>query len=386
MIHKEERIQDILKEIRAILSRDITFSSGHVIGSMCTMPHEVAKKIFIEYIDRNAGDLGISLGTAEIEKKVINWIAKQVGGSDQVVGNIVSGGSEANLLGLYAARKHKKVRGKAKIIASEAVHVSIEKAADILNMDLVKVPVNKENYNVDATSFEKHIDKNTVGIVGVAGTTGLGIIEPIKDLSELAEKYDLHLHVDAAFGGYVIPFLKRLGYNVPEFGFALSNVLSMTVDPHKMGMAPIPAGGTLFRSEEVKKRIEFTIYYLSGGSVKSATITGTRPGAPIIATWALIKYLGVDGYTRIVKNAMELTEWFSKEIEAMKGVELVIKPVMNIVGIRPTNKALDFVEKELRKRGWAISRFPEFLRVVIMPHVKKEHLEQFLLDLEEIVR
>ena len=383
---QKEKLDKILYELENILAEDLEFSSGKVIGSMCTIPHKIIWNFFCKYINKNAGDLGISLGTAKIEREVITWLTKLVEGGANTVGNIVSGGSEANLLGLYAARKYKKVEGKPKIIASDAVHISIDKAADILNMDLVKVPTNKETYNVDVTLVEEAIDKSTVGLVGVAGTTGLGVIEPIKELSELAEQYDLHLHVDAAFGGYVIPFLKRLGYNMPDFGFNISHVLSLTIDPHKMGLAPIPAGGILFRSEEIRKRIEFTIYYLSGGATKLATITGTRPAAPIIATWVLSKYLGMEGYTEIVKNVMEITNWFTKQINQINGVELVIKPTMNIIGIRPTNKSIDFVEKELRKKKWAISRFPNFLRIVVMPHVKKEHLEQFLDDLEEILR
>ena len=381
-----KEIQEIIARLEEILKEDIPFDSGKVIGSMCTKPHEIAAEVFKKYIDRNAGDYGISRGTAKIEREVILWLSKILGGDERVVGNIVSGGSEANLLGLYSARKHKKISGRPEIIASEAVHISIDKAADILGLKLIKVPPDRDTYNMDLAAVEDKINENTIALVGVAGTTGLGIIEPIKELSQLALEHDLHLHVDAAFGGFVIPFLRDLGYNVPEIGFHLKGILSMTVDPHKMGMVPIPAGGILFRDETVRERIKFNIYYLSGGPTRSATITGTRPGAPIIAAWVLINYLGIEGYKNIVKQVMELTSWFSKRIEELDGVELVIKPVMNIVGIRPTEKSIDAVEIELRKRGWAISRFPSFLRVVIMPHVKKEHLEKFLSDLEDILR
>ena len=104
-----------------------------------------------------------------------------------------------------------------------------------------------KSFRVEPSSVTQLIGKNTVAIVASAGSAELGAIDPIASLSKLALDYRVYLHVDAAFGGLVIPFLKDLGYSAPDFDFHCEGVQSITVDPHKMGMSSIPAGGILFR-------------------------------------------------------------------------------------------------------------------------------------------
>ncbi|MED5330837.1 MAG: pyridoxal-dependent decarboxylase, partial [Planctomycetota bacterium] len=203
--------------------------------------------------------------------------------------------------------------------------------------------------------------------------------DPIGDLSDLAEERGLHLHVDAAFGGFVLPFLSG---PVPPFDFQLPGVSSITVDPHKMGLSVQPAGGLLFRDAALAVPVQVDVPYLAGGATSHATITGTRTGAAVLATWALMRHLGRSGYREVVERCMDLTADLVAAVEQVEGVEVVMSPTMNIVGIRPTEGGVEGLSASLRSSGWAIGQFATHVRVVLLPHVKGGHLERFVADLK----
>jgi len=254
--------RQILKELNDRLKGDFTYESGKIIGSMCTLPHPFAQKVYARFIDKNLGDAGLFPAVAQLEKEVIEMLGALLS-NVEASGHIVTGGTEANLLALWAAKRiSKKENGE--VIVPVSVHCSFDKAADLLGLKVVKVGLNS-SFKVDVEAVKKAVNQRTIGIVGVAGTTGLGVVDPIAELSEIAVEKGLYLHVDAAFGGFVLPFLKVLGFNVPKFDFSLEGVSSITVDPHKMGLAPIPAGGILFRDNSVEDAITWNVSYLAGG-------------------------------------------------------------------------------------------------------------------------
>ncbi|RLF81796.1 tyrosine decarboxylase MfnA [Thermococci archaeon] len=373
--------EELFTELEKRLKIDLTFDSGKILGSMCTYPHPLAQKIIQKYIDRNLGDLGLHRGSKEIEEEAVQMLGELLH-LKRAYGNIVSGGTEANILAVRAFRNVSNVE-KPELILPESAHFSFLKASDLLKVKLVWAELNKD-YSVNVKDVESKITDNTIGIVGVAGTTGLGVVDDIPALSDIAVDYGIPLHIDAAFGGFVIPFAKALGYELPDFDFKLKGVQSITIDPHKMGMAPIPAGGIVFRKKKYMDVINVLAPYLAGGKIFQATITGTRPGANAIAVWALLKHLGFEGYKNVVKEAMENALWFAEQIKRLNGVYLIREPMLNIVSFG--SKRLKKIEAELKARGWGISAHRGYIRIVMMPHVKREHLKNFLKDLREILR
>ena len=373
--------EEVLEELRAKTAEDLTFDSGRILGSMCTYPHPFAVKIVREFIDRNLGDPGLHVGSQRVEREAVDMLANLLG-LGKGYGHIVSGGTEANILAVRAFRNLSDVE-KPELILPESAHFSFIKAGEMLGVKLVWAKLN-DDHTVNVRDVEDKITDNTIGIVGIAGTTGLGVVDDIPALSDLALDYGLPLHVDAAFGGFVIPFAKALGYDIPDFDFRLKGVKSITIDPHKMGMVPIPAGGIIFREKSYIDAISVFAPYLAGGKIWQATITGTRPGANALAVWAMIRHLGFEGYKEIVRRAMELSRWFAAELKKIPGVYLIREPVLNIVSFGTEN--LEVVEEELKRRGWGISAHRGYIRIVMMPHVRREHLEEFLGDLKDILR
>ena len=363
------------KEIFAFLdetkARDTTYE--RVLSAMCTHPHKIAVDAHMQYIESNLGDFGLFPGTHDLELEVMRMMGDLMNGPS-VHGYVTTGGTESNIQALRAMRNICNIRNP-NVIIPESAHFSFDKIADMLEIEIRKAALDSE-FKVDMDSMKSLVDEHTIGLVGIAGSTEFGQIDPIKEMSELAVEKGIFLHVDAAFGGFVIPFLK----NPPAFDFALEGVTSIGIDPHKMGLSTIPSGGLLFRDLKHLHHLQTHTPYLTVDTQYS--LTGTRSGATVAGTYAVMKHLGKDGYRRIVDQCMELTDMVvagAREI----GIEPLIEPVMNVVALDVPDA--DLVRKRLREEfGWQVSitRTPRALRLVLMPHLTTENIELFLHDLK----
>jgi tyrosine decarboxylase / aspartate 1-decarboxylase len=373
----------VLETLSSRLDGDLSFSGESILGSMCTLPHEISSKVYHRYLDRNIGDPGLHPRLQKLEEDTVSMIGNLLGTSS-AAGSLLTGGTEANIVALWGA---KRTGGKRrKVVLPESSHFSFDKAADLMDLQLCKIPVDRQG-RVKLDQYLAAVDDSTMVMVAVAGTTGLGAVDPVEEIAETALKRNIPLHVDAAFGGFVLPFLAPLGYPSPPFDFSLKGVHSITIDPHKMGRCAIPAGALLYRDKEAAKASETAVSYLSGGETRQRSIVGTRSGAAVASVWATVSHLGYSGYVKSVKECMERTFSLYNSLIAMKHCSPVIYPEMNVVGIRPSER-LDMDNRELagklRERGWALSLFPDFLRITIMPHVTDAMIEAFLTDLQEI--
>ncbi len=363
------------KEIFAFLdetkARDTTYE--RVLSAMCTHPHKIAVDAHMQFIESNLGDFGLFPGTHDLELEVMRMMGDLMNGPS-VHGYVTTGGTESNIQALRAMRNICNIRNP-NVIIPESAHFSFDKIADMLEIEIRKAALDSE-FKVDMDSMKSLVDEHTIGLVGIAGSTEFGQIDPIKEMSELAVEKGIFLHVDAAFGGFVIPFLK----NPPAFDFALEGVTSIGIDPHKMGLSTIPSGGLLFRDLKHLHHLQTHTPYLTVDTQYS--LTGTRSGATVAGTYAVMKHLGNDGYRRIVDQCMELTDMVvagAREI----GIEPLIEPVMNVVALDVPDA--DLVRKRLREEfGWQVSitRTPRALRLVLMPHLTTENIELFLHDLK----
>lgn len=366
----------ILSELRRIRQKNKRYDEGKILCSMCTNPPSIAQKAYRLFLNSNLGDPGLFPGSVQLEKEVVNQLATLLHGTN-CVGSIVSGGTEANLLALLAARNIAS-GNQPEIVLPKSAHFSFNKICNILNVKPVHADLDS-SYQVSLSSVEKCINKNTVAIVGTAGTAELGTIDPVEELSKLASEHNIWLHVDAAFGGLVIPFLKDSKY---QFDFNLKGVKSITVDPHKMGMAAIPAGGIIFRDMEALDFIKTETPYLT--NCFQYTFVGTRTGASVASSWAVFQNLGMNGFEKIVLKCMRTTKLLTIGLKDA-GFNLVVQPTLNIVAFRGVSGTKILAEK-LREQGWYVSYVPRYdcIRVVLMPHVKKKHVLAFLNDLTEI--
>jgi tyrosine decarboxylase/aspartate 1-decarboxylase len=368
----------VLARLKQAHEKDEKYANGKIFCSMCTTPHPIAKEAHELFFDSNLGDPGLFSGSGQLEKEVVASLAELLHGKSSV-GFIVSGGTEANLLAMLAARNRADVKSP-EVILPESAHFSFNKICSLLKLKPVHARLD-EAFRVDPAHVEQLINKNTTAIVATAGSAELGAVDPINKLSQIAMKHGVYFHVDAAFGGLVLPFLKELGYVAPEFDFQLEGVQSVTVDPHKMGMSTIPAGGILFRDSTYLECIKTQTPYLTEDS--QYTFVGTRSGASVAAAWTVFESLGREGFKKTVNHCMELTTFLSSKLEAL-GFEVLLRPTLNIVAFRNANSKL--LTDKLRERGWFVSYVPRLdcVRIVLMPHSTKQHVEALLQCLKEL--
>jgi tyrosine decarboxylase/aspartate 1-decarboxylase len=363
--------QKIFKELTTLQQRDFTFSSGRILGSMCTVPHPIAREVYQQFLETNLGDPELCPGTKEIEKRYIAFISKLLHAPASSAGQIVSGGTEGNITAMWIA---KQLSGKKEILLPTSAHFSFQKIASLMDMRLTEVPVTKE-YVMDINALKKKIRKTPAAVVGLAGSTELGTIDPLPEISDLCSEEHVFFHVDAAFGGFVIPFLKTLHYKVPAFDFSLKGVSSVSIDSHKMGYAAIPLGTIVIRRKQWLSTISVDSPYIS--SEKQTGILGTRSGAPVAAAYAIAQYLGFAGYTQMVRSCMDVTRYAQKRIEEI-GLNLVVSPTMNVLGVKLKRPGV--IVKKLSERGWRVNKVERLscIRIVMMPQITKQIIDEFI--------
>ncbi|MDP3035789.1 MAG: tyrosine decarboxylase MfnA [Methanobacteriaceae archaeon] len=377
----------VFETLQEFKKKDLEYSSGKILGSMCTCAHPIAKEVYCDFLESNLGDPGLFKGTKALENEVISMLGDLLG-KKEVYGYVITGGTEANLMAMRAARNMaqntmgEELNGTPEIMVPKSAHFSFKKAADILGLKLKEIELNDE-YRMDLNCFQENLSKNTIAVVGVAGTTELGKIDPISELSKICLDSNIYLHVDAAFGGFLIPFLKEIGYKLLDFDFSLEGVSSITIDPHKMGLAPIPSGCILFREKVYLDVMNIDTPYLT--EKQQSTIAGTRTGASSAATWAIMKYMGREGYVKLAVQAMEITDFLARNL-VKAGFELVSSPELNIVAFNSKQIPAHELAEKLESQGWAVSvsSCPPAIRVVLMPHIKREHIIEFMDTLENI--
>ncbi len=370
-------IEEVIASIEEAKKKDLTYD--HILSSMCTDPHPIAVHAHVRFIESNLGDSGLFPGTKEIEGRVIEMLASLLNypSGTEPAAYLTTGGTESNIQAVRVARNLKNT-DKPNIVIPASAHFSFDKIGDILRVELRKADVDND-LKVDIASVESLIDENTVGLVGIAGTTEFGQIDPIKELSDVALREGIYLHVDAAFGGFVIPFIEEKY----DWNFKVEGVSSITIDPHKMGMSTIPSGGLFFRRQEDMDELSIDTPYLS--TKQQYSLTGTRSGGAAAGTYAVLKHLGMRGMREVVQECIRLTRILVEEAASF-GIYPVINPVMNVVALEVPD--IDAVVVGLMRRGWrvSISRVPRALRLVIMPHISEETLRLFIDDFRDTIK
>jgi sphinganine-1-phosphate aldolase len=333
---------------------------------------------------------------AKFEAEIVAMTAAMLGGDDpsrQVVGTVTSGGTESILLAMKAYRDRAKARARIRgrvtrpeVVAPATAHVAFDKAAQYFGIKLVRVPVGPD-CRADVAAMRRAVTRRTVALVGSAPTFPHGVIDPIEDLAAVAAERGIGFHTDACLGGFVLPWARRLGYDVPPFDFSVPGVTSMSADTHKFGYAAKGTSVVLYRGAELRSHQYFTATEWPGGLYFSPTLAGSRPGGLSAACWAAMVATGEDGYLEATRRVLETGAAIRDGIAAIPQLRVLGDPLWVVAFASDTVDVYRVLER-MTRRGWSLNGLhrPAAAHLcVTLRHTEPGVAERFLADLEASV-
>lgn len=388
---KQGRSRDtVIATMREQRHDDVDWHDGQVFSLVFHAGDEAAallKEAYTLFFSENGLNPTAFPSLRRFETDVVAMSAGLLGSNGSVVGNMTSGGTESILMAMFTARQWARVN-RPHIITPEVVlprsaHPAFDKAAHYFDMKLVHTPVG-DDLCADMAALRAAITSQTVMLVGSAPSYPHGVVDPVAAIAALAQEQGLLCHVDACVGGFMLPFVRRAGYPVPDFDFGVPGVTSISADLHKYGYAAKGASVILYCDRELRRHQLFAATEWPGGIYASPTMGGTRPGGAIAAAWAIMNYLGEDGYTEIAKNVMLTATKIKAGINAVDGLHVLGDPPMSLLAIGSKTLNIYEVGDEMGQRGWHLDRqqFPPTLHMTInYAHIGKA--DQFLADLAD---
>jgi sphinganine-1-phosphate aldolase len=390
-------VDDLITELRLGRGDDADWRRGRTFSLVYNAAdaelERLHEAVAAEYLHENYLNPFAFPSLLRMEREVVAMGADLLHGNPRG-GKLTSGGTESLFLAVQVARDQaREIRGIAepRIVLPATAHPAFAKACHYLDVDEVRVPVGADG-RADVAATAALVDARTALVVGSAPCYPFGVVDPIPELAALAAEHDALCHVDACLGGWLLPFLERLGEPTPPWDFRVEGVTSVSADVHKFGWCFKGASLLFHRDEDELRRQYFLFDGWPGGLYGSATTAGTRPAAPIAAAWATVSHLGLDGYLRLADQVRAVAHRFRDGIDGIEGIHVTGDPLPGVLEIAAdadpaTGEAiLDIaaVGDVMDDRGWHLDRQQGGLHAILSPsHVAVA--DEFLADLATAV-
>ena len=371
---------------------DANYRDARMFGLIYNAGEEVedmAREAYAAYMFENALSPFAFPSLLKMETEFISMASSLFGGDEETAGSMTSGGTESILMAVKAAREWaRKMRPEIQnpeMVVPITAHPAWNKAADYLGLKMVMTPVD-EGFRADVKAMNEAITSQTIVLGGTAVTYPHGIIDPIKEIGAMALKRNLWFHVDGCLGGYILPFLEKARHPIPRYDFRVPGVKSMSVDIHKYGYISKGASTVLYRNKDFRQYQFFVYTDWPGGVYATPALAGARPGGAIASAWAMLHYLGEEGFLGLARIARETT------LSLMEGVRKI--PELFVLGNPPATVFAFGSEKinifklgaKLKEREWHLGsqHMPPSLHMTVSPAHEKV-VGPFLKDLRETV-
>jgi len=352
----------VIADLEAKRSNDVRWEDGRTFGMIYDGGpgvREAAERAASLYLHENALNTMAFPSLGSIQAEVVGWTADLLNGPDTAAGFLTSGGTESILCAVKAARE----RGRAErgieapeMVVTESAHAAFHKAAHLFGLTLHKVPV-REDWTADVDAMAELVNDRTVLVVGSAPQYPQGVIDDIPAIAALAAEAGVNCHVDACMGGFVLPFVERLGRDVAPWDFRVEGVTSISADIHKLGYVPKGVSVILHRTKELRRYQTFVFDGWLGGFYASPNLQGTRSGLPMAAAWAVMQHLGIDGYVELTRVVLESADRMRAGIAGIDGVRVLGDGRFHLVAMSHDPASADPVDvfsvgDALQARGW----------------------------------
>ena len=381
--------EQVFAEMEAARAADVDWRRGriglyvHYAGDDVL---DVAKEAYQRFFSENALGPKAFPSLRHFEDDLVGWALDLLHAPVAGTGVVSSGGTESIFLALATAREWARNAHPAittpEIVIPWSAHPAFNKAADYLNLIVRRVPL-REDFRADVPAMAAQMSPSTILVAGSAPSFPHGVVDPIGELAELARARGVWCHVDACIGGFVAPFVKRLGYAVPDFDFAIDGVTSISADLHKYGFTAKGASLLLLADAAMRRHLVFEFDDWPHGNYSSPTLRGTRPGGAIASAWAVVRYLGVDGYTRIARTTMEGRDRLIAGIEHIDGMRVIGKPDLTVMAYGASSFDIHAVADRLQARGWFVSQMasPPGIHLGMLTPAHAAVVDEYLADL-----
>jgi sphinganine-1-phosphate aldolase len=386
----------IIEELSQAKNQDIDWKRGRVFSLVYHVNeehHQFIQQAHNAFFSENALNPMCFRSLRKFEHETIKMCADLFHGDQNTVGVVTSGGTESLLMMLKTyrdkARKNKPWILRPEIIIPETAHSAIDKGAQYFDLKVRHAKVGAD-FRVDLKSVKSLINRNTILIVGSAPQYPHGVIDPIAQLADLAHAEGIAFHVDACIGGFILPFMEKLGHGVPPFDFRLQGVTSLSADLHKYGYTAKGASVLLYRDMSIMKH-QFFIHadWKGGGIYASPSFPGTRPGGPIACAWATLQKIGESGYLELTQKVLAVRDHFLKEMNTISELEVVAHPDASIVAIASKDKDISIyaIADQLQTLGWAVDRQqdPQSIHLTFSP-VHEISIRDYVKDLKTSIK
>ncbi len=323
-------------------------------------------------------------GLGGMAKDVCEMSVDILGGGSDAVASITAGGSESIFNALHAARaRARKMQPqiiRPNVVVPYSIHATFGKSCHYLGLELRRVPV-RSDYRADVALMEAMIDDNTIAIAGSAPSWPYGLFDPIAELGQMAIRHDLWLHVDACVGGFLAPFVKALGYNIPDFGLNVPGVLSISADVHKYGYGAKPCSIIAYNSTELFSYQHVAISDWPCGTYRTGGVLGSRPAGAVASAWAVMHYLGREGYLALAARTMQVKSKLVSGINEIAGLR-AWENELALLLFESEFDDLEQISASMLERGWLMMGVnqPKLISLTVDP-VDDVWVEKWLGDL-----
>lgn len=383
---------DLAAEMQEMRGDDLDWRSGRhgaYVWYANDDLEEVLKAAYSMFIVENGLGVRVFHSIARMESEVLAMVRGLLSAPDEAASIFTSGGTESIFQSLLAARQWARATkpeiAEPEFVAPQSAHPALNKAAHLMGFSVKRVPV-ADDYRADVAALAAAVGPNTIGLYASAPTYSLGLVDPIEEIGALAQERDLWLHVDACVGGMLTPAVRRLGYEVPAFDFAIPGVTSISADLHKSGFAAKPASSAHFRSEELKEYARFSFDEWPSGLYSGVTFTGTRPGGAIAAAWAALNYLGESGYDELAGSSMRAKEAAVAGLRSIEGMRIHGDPQLWALSYGHDAIDVHAVAADMNEHGWYCGRTngPKGIHMMCTP-VHEATMPDYLEELQSSI-
>lgn len=362
---ESKSIEKMRSELAEYTSQDIKVKDGRLFTYLYDSGLEELSKIneiYVEFLNRNAMDYHAFPSTLLLENDVVAMIGSLLNGDEEVAGNFTTGGTESILISMRAARdyfleKNEGYKGTPEIILPITAHPAFRKAAEYLRMNTVLVPVQEGSYMADPEAILNAITRDTAVIVSSAPSFPYGVIDPIEEIGAIAKDNDIWLHIDACVGGMILPFLPKAGLEVKKWDFSIPGVSSISVDLHKYGFTPKGSSVILYRNRELRKRQLYVNADWPGYPMSNIGVQSTKSSAPLAASWAVLNYMGEEGYVKLAKKTLVARKKILTALEKL-GYRIVGNAETTIFAFTSDSSDIFEVGRRLKEEGWFLQVQP----------------------------